>query len=542
MDKNNETNKENGNDNVNGNANGNTNDNLNGNDNGNVSDNVNEKDNESVLNDDIRRPESKGNGSLSRAFIVALALLALAALALFATNFINPKTNEGETNNATTPSSHLILEVSSEELLTINVKSADQEFTLNKDGSTYSVAGLTGFTLDQTKASSLAGGVTYLYGYDVAESASNLADYGLDTPRATVAATYKDGSTKTLLIGSDAPSGSKTYVKFADAPNIYTVYTSSASKYLATLSSLHIIPAWQFAAEDVAAMELVKRDGDTVKVEMGSSTIGISSIILTSPIKYEADATNVSNVYTSAAELAISAYEGDNTEATAAIYGVSEPKYKLMLWNADDDELMSIIIGNDKDDLSTYVSLDGEQVYSVSRASLSFLSHITAAELVDRFANIINITKVDAFRVKVGGSEDVFEITRTPTLNDDGTPKLNAAGDPTYDDSFTVNGEYAEDSPFRKLYQIIIGTRVDGLIPDGKTLPGGEPAVTVTYTLNVDGGRDETIEYVPYDAENYAVRRNGETLFYILKTRVNMIERAIDAYKAGTFVPSEFGV
>nr|HML49216.1 hypothetical protein [Clostridia bacterium] len=133
-------------------------------------------------------------------------------------------------------------------------------------------------------------------------------------------------------------------------------------------------------------------------------------------------------------------------------------------------------------------------------------------------------------------------ITRTPELDESGNQKTNANGQPQYIEDFTLNGNVCDDAIFRKLYQIIIGTRVDGLIPEGKApAEGTAPALTVRYRLN-EVRDEEVVEYLPYDADHYAVRRNGICLFYIEKSRVNQIPKALADVEAGTFVAANYGV
>jgi hypothetical protein len=109
-------------------------------------------------------------------------------------------------------------------------------------------------------------------------------------------------------------------------------------------------------------------------------------------------------------------------------------------------------------------------------------------------------------------------------------------------EAFTINGAYCADDTFRKLYQVIIGTRVDGLIPEGKA-PAADtkPVLTVRYQLNAIR-EEELVEYLPYDLDYYAIRRNGVCLFYILKTRVQQIPNALADWHAGTFDPTKYGV
>ena len=53
--------------------------------------------------------------------------------------------------------------------------------------------------------------------------------------------------------------------------------------------------------------------------------------------------------------------------------------------------------------------------------------------------------------------------------------------------------------------------------------------MTVTYHLNVEPG-EVKIEYIEYDRDNYAVRRDGHTYFFINKNKVATMVTALEQY------------
>ena len=60
---------------------------------------------------------------------------------------------------------------------------------------------------------------------------AELAAFGLQSPRSTVAVTSKGGAKTEILIGSDAPGGEGAYVKLKDSPAIYLVNPSMANPF-----------------------------------------------------------------------------------------------------------------------------------------------------------------------------------------------------------------------------------------------------------------------------------------------------------------------
>ena len=495
-----------------------------------------------LFTEDVRKRNGGHNrtGSRRLSVIASFVVCALAIGGYFVSQSVKPAPVE-QPPSQPVASSYLLIDKTRDDFASARVQAGAQDYTIQYGDGVFSVAGMPQFALDQTKAGYIASSCTYLYVYDVAPSTDDLSQFGLDEPQATVAITYTDGSVKTLQLGSEAPTGSRYYMKVDGEPNIYTVFTSSGNRFLSTLASLHIIPEWRFAQEDIMRSVLVRPDGATVEVaRTDDASIGISSVRLTQPFEYEANSEAVYDYFTSIAQLKASAFEADPTPATIGLYGLDEPRYTISVYG-DDEMLLRIEVGADKNADSTYVRLDDGAVYLMNRASLDFLKGITAAELADRFANIINILRVDTLTIQGLGVDDQMNIVRTPALNADGSAKLDNSGNPVNEETFTINGQPCDESTFRKLYQIIIGTRIDGLVQQDSVSADVAPELTVTYTLNVSPV-PETIEYISYDAVNYAVRRNGVTLFYIMKSRVQMIPDALKAYHEGTFRPADFGV
>ena len=146
---------------------------------------------------------------------------------------------------------------------------------------------------------------------------------------------------------------------------------------------------------------------------------------------------------------------------------------------------------------------------------------------MDQFSNLIYIARVDALDVKT--ADDAWNITieRTPQLDADGKETGKE------DETFYFDGELTDTTLFKKLYQEIIGTMNSKLCDDYHF--DGKVYCTVTYTLNVEPN-ELTIEYLEYDDDYLAVRRDGLTLFLIKRDRIDSMINALNEYRAGTFV------
>ena len=91
-----------------------------------------------------------------------------------------------------------------------------------------------------------------------------------------------------------------------------------------------------------------------------------------------------------------------------------------------------------------------------------------------------------------------------------------------------MNGEKVSDaSAFRKLYQRIIGLTSSKLSED--YFLNGEVLLSVRYTLTSDPG-ELVVEYLDFDADYCAVRRDGLTLFLMKKEQLETLLEALRSF------------
>ena len=77
-----------------------------------------------------------------------------------------------------------------------------------------------------------------------------------------------------------------------------------------------------------------------------------------------------------------------------------------------------------------------------------------------------------------------------------------------------------QEDAFKTAYQSIIGVTISGLVDDELIDESQTPVLTVTYTFN-NGTEPITVEYLPYDINNYCVRREGSVDLICKKDQVD---------------------
>ena len=256
-------------------------------------------------------------------------------------------------------------------------------------------------------------------------------------------------------------------------------------------------------------------------------SLGISGYKLVQPFEYDVDSEALTKLANNISAITISSYVGNVSEENNP-YGM-DSAIRLAARDTNDVEL-SFLIGNKADATNSYICIDETgDVYLTQSSLVEFARTLTVAGIVDRFANIINIKYVDGLDVTTPDGKYELKIERVPELDEEGNQKVDDNGKDIINEVYYFNGEETEGDAFKKLYQEVIGILVNGINDDYNV--EGDAVVTVTYHLNVAPG-ELTVEYVENDRDTYAVRRDGNTYFYVSKSKINAMLEALTSYEA----------
>jgi len=439
--------------------------------------------------------------------------------------------------------------MTAKDVVSVKVSQLDADpFTLvQAEENDISVEGDSLFSLNSSHARSVISGMASLrMPALVEENALDLAPFGLDAPVVVAEATYADGSSHTLALGAQVPSGYSYYAMVDGKPDVYTASSSIYQALTRPYNQLHIIPTVFTGDPSQTLFDTfrVERPGmDTIEVKwiIDANAMSINSLMLTQPVYYAANSERMSDMYAGICSLSLSDYAGRADDP--AEYGLDEPRMRLyaqVLDNSpqDGDSLpptVDVLVGSvvPDDNTRSYCKVDdSDDVYTITNSQLAFVDKVSVPYLIDQFTNLVNIMKVDKFTVFGGGEQYVMSITRVPDLDEEGNQKVGNNGQPSTIDTYFVDGDLADESLFKKLYQVIIGVLVDGVSSqydiEGRTI------VSVQYEL-LDDLPPFQVDYIEYDQDYYAVRRDGQTLFYIRHEKVERILKAIELFKRGEF-------
>jgi|GEM_PF-3468367 len=408
----------------------------------------------------------------------------------------------------------------------------------------YTIAGHPGFLLDQSLARNMIG-----YGGSlsavrlVEEGVTDLERFGLKDPALRATFQYVDGTSVTLLFGDPVPTTTQFYITPEGSRSVYTTYSTAFNTLSRHLNSLHMVNMPLYIDPMAIQAVLVEQAGKpTIEmkyVDASETALNFTSLRLFQPFPIPLDThmTRSSEFFEALAGLTITGYAGTVEELPEAGFGPGEEPRARILVTLSDGRALDYRVGNRLDTNYFAVQVDETDIVYIAPAStLQFVENARPAYLVDQFANLVAIAKVDSLTVKTADDQFDLSIYREPELDAEGNQKVNSGGVPQFIETFYFEGEETDDL-FKKIYQVIIGTMVskesDDIYLDGDVM------VTVTYRLNVAPG-ELVIEYIAYDEEYYAVRRDGLTLFLIKQSIINNMIAQLEEFRAGTFVAPKY--
>lgn len=399
----------------------------------------------------------------------------------------------------------------------------------------YVVQGADYFTVDDGIVGPM---MTYSYSMlstkCVEENAEDLAQYGLETPALIVHFAFRDGSVMDLQFGDKVPAGEYYYVRVDDSRDVHMAYKSARSYFERTLEQLHVLPQMPaIHGEDGNIQYLLAQQKGQETIEIESRTGEEHSIFtmwLKQPVVYAVNTDRAFEVMAAAAKLAPTAYAGHAaTEAEQAAFGLTEPFARVVVTDAQ-EQTIDMTIGElvQGDPGYRYATVDETgDVYTVDVNLLPFLSNCRLSYVIDQFTNLVNIKKIDGFTLEGEGKSFSATIQRTPYTDENGTEREH--------EEFFWEDKFIEEKTFRAFYQVVVGTLFDKRIEDPAEYHlDGDVALRISYDLNYSDD-PYVVEYLEYDRDYYATRKEGYTLLLVRKDKIDVILRNAQELLDGTF-------
>ena len=384
----------------------------------------------------------------------------------------------------------------------------DDQFNLN----TYAVAAINNYfcTLQSEKTVAFDCQDTSVYGFDhpVTLKLYN-ADTGKDHPYV-------------LYVGDNTPTYDSYYAMVDGSNDVFTIDYTSGSIFCAakdTLKNLYLFDTYS----SLVNYYKVERDGkNVITLDHASGNWKI-----TAPEGMEVALSSITSLMDEIVRVQLDGFVADTPDDLAQ-YGLDNPKYKLWLKAANEDQTMDeeIWFGNSISDYENETNIYGyfvksKQVFSIKKASVSFLDY-TLTDYISPYCINVSVEDLKSVEIDMGEIYDLHEVLGIDYENMQfklGDTDITALADDNISELYT--------DFYRSISNLMISEADPDAVPD----PEAEPAITITYTYK--DGKQTVLTFTEKADKNYFILQDG---VYTKRTvRLNNFTgagRIVPAYEA----------
>ena len=312
-----------------------------------------------------------------------------------------------------------------------NAKAAlDRELIdLKKDGQgDWSILSPEKLKADEPSIRSLLSNLWDMAPSDTIPNPANLADYGLNSAAARATLVFKNGSSKTLLVGGASIDGSQIYVKPSDQNTVYLVpsyTTQSLTKKVNEYRDHSVLTTDTVLAQRVR----LTRPGLTLELEKDKQ----NNWNLAKPFSAKADIMKVRDLLNSINGLRIDDFEADRA-SNLKIYGLAAPKTVLEIWPSDGGKVRRLELGRQKLKTTDVFARmgDSDTVFLIPQSFEKGLE-LKPGDFRDKNLLQFDASRVSRLSVSHGAKSVVYvkdaqgrwEAVGRPKANDEGTGLLS---------------------------------------------------------------------------------------------------------------------
>lgn len=423
------------------------------------------------------------------------------------------------------------------EIKQIDVENSEGSFrvtatTPSGEATVYKLVGFENYPLQDGIADEVANHSAGLKFIRILEVNANLADFGLDQPRATAKVTYTDDTSSVIRIGNAAAGEAGTYVAFGTSNDVYLVSNDDVACFLYSVNrfiSLSITDTMEDSANSQFSDVTISGthfDKSIVLKPNTDEALG-ASYLLAEPIQVPANAIeagdiagNIRGLY---AESVVCVNPNSDQLST---YGLSDP-YAAVKATYPDTEI-TLQSSSPNDDGTVYLyNPDKNVVYSIQLAAVCWAK--TSVDLLMP-ENPLNVKLKSVSDISFIAGDTDFSLsvtTKSETVTDDsGNEQENTTSTASYD------GKDLDTDNFNVFFQNITGIKNLGSTDDS----GKDKILSVTMSYTTDRPDDTLTIYSGGDGAKYIMTFNGVTIGTVSKTYINSLIDGAENLIAGKTV------
>ena len=404
----------------------------------------------------------------------------------------------------------------------IDVENKDGSFSVTShtpsgEATVYKIVGLEDYPMQEGIADEIASHSASLSFTRVIDADADLADFGLDKPRATVTVKYNDDTSSVIRVGNEAAGEAGSYVGFGTSNAVYLVSSEDIEPFL-------------YSVNNLISLDITDKNEDSENAEF--STLTISGTHFDKPITIEPnkdEAIGAAYVLTSPVSIPANAIEGNDiagnirglyaesvvcvnpNDDQLASYGLSEPYATAKASYPDTDITLHSSAPNDDGTVYIY-NPDKNVIYSIQLAAVCWAKTGLDLLMPENPLNV-KIQKVESVDFAAGDTDFTVDVsTATDTFTDDDGNEQES-----YTTTATYNGKDLDDQNFTIFFQNLTAVKNLGKAEDN----GKDKVMSVTMHYTTDRSHDTLNVYTSSDGSKYVMELNGLTIGTVSRSYIN---------------------
>lgn len=350
-------------------------------------------------------------------------------------------------------------------------------------------------------------------------------EFGLEDPLVTVTAYFTDDTETTVYIGDDTGLEEEWYYMTAEGDDrLYAVSSGIVQDLDVEYALLHPVPRPEIYASLLDRITITDGTGRTVAEWSLRGAVtdrdAASNWAVTAPFFYPADEEAVQNLKKTAENIRLGVYTAAATAENLALYGLTEPQKTLVFHMAEgstgtvgetgvydvtdhEEATVTLYVGNARDELTDYIRF-GDEIFAVSRFTMSAFTEPDAMNTVARYPVLIPLASLESLLVEENGGKREYVIKETTRTENEETVTENEC---------LLDGKEISYEAFEAAYDRLLTVTFSGTLPEGAEWK--EPYKK--YTFRTRSGGTHTVMLSDWDGMHDAVTVDGATLFYLIK-------------------------
>ena len=409
------------------------------------------------------------------------------------------------------PKRDKVFSVEADKIDEIQVRSeSGDNTTLRKKGADWEIAQPAPAPGDQAAASGIASNLASLEMQRVIEeNATDLKEFGLDTPRAAI--TFKSGGQqRTLQLGQKTPSGTDMYARLADSNKVFLISSYLDTTFNRGTFDLRDKTVLKLDRERIDALE-VSTAGRTARFEKKNAEWQIAQ-----PFAGRADFSAVDSLASRVGSVQMKSIV--ETPAELAKYGLDKPVATVRLGSGSSQA--TLLVGSAAESGSIYAKdATRPAVFTIESTLLDELkkdpSEYRQKDLFD--ARSFNTTRVEIAR---NGQTSTFEKSRTKDKEGREQEKWRQLSPSQRD---------VDSGKVEALISAATAARATGFVDSAARTGLDKPELTVS--LKSDDGKEERVTFAKGADGAYAARGGTPGAARIDASLIDTIVKALEDVK-----------